>query len=132
MIKTITATPEERQSFIAALKSRVGRADPAIEKAVADIIETVRTGGDQAVKEYSMKLDGWTPDALELGREEMERLCAQCDPAFLAALKRAAANIWDFHQRQKQQSRIDAAGIRCTVRRCRRRLIHGILESITL
>ncbi len=110
MIKTITATPEERQSFIAALKSRVGRADPAIEKAVADIIETVRTGGDQAVKEYSMKFDGWTPDALELGREEMERLCAQCDPAFLAALKRAAANIWDFHQRQKQQSRIDAAG----------------------
>ena len=37
------------------------------------------------------------------------------------------------HQRTiTELSRIDAAGIRCTVRRCRRRLIHGILESITL
>lgn len=108
MIRTITASPQERQAFIDVLKSRVGQADPAVEKSVAEIVETVRTGGDQAVKDYSVKFDGWTPDALEMSHEDMKKLAAQCDKAFLSALDRAAANIWNFHQRQKQQSRIDA------------------------
>ena len=34
----------------------------------------------------------------------MQELIKACDPAFVAALERAAANIRDFHARQKQQS----------------------------
>ena len=40
----------------------------------------------------------------EISREELKALAAQCDPKFLSALEKAAANIRDFHQRQKQQS----------------------------
>lgn len=113
MIKTVSAGKEERRAFIEELKRRVGAPDPEIERKVAAIIEDVRTGGDEAVKAYSKKFDGWTPEALELSREEMEELSARCDGRFLAALRRAAANIYDFHSRQKQQSRIDpqASGI---------------------
>lgn len=32
---------------------------------------------------------------------------AECDPAFIQSLRKAAENIRAFHQRQKQQSRID-------------------------
>ncbi|RKJ40700.1 histidinol dehydrogenase [Acutalibacter sp. 1XD8-33] len=110
MIKTVSAGPQERREFVAGLKARAGRTDPQIERVVAEIIENVRTGGDSAVKDYSKKFDGWTPDALEMGREEMERLAAECAPPFLAALDRAAVNIHDFHSRQKQQSRIDPQG----------------------
>lgn len=107
MIKIVNAGPQECQAVINELKSRVGVAKPEVERTVADIIEAVRTKGDEAVMEYSRKFDGWCPDSLELSKEEMTALAAQCDPKFLAALKRAARNIADFHQRQKQQSRID-------------------------
>ncbi len=107
MIKMVQGDRQTCQSFVEDLKSRVGQTSPEIEASVREIIETVRTGGDSAVKEYSRKFDGWTPEKLELSREELEQAAEQCDPEFLAALQRAAENIRAFHQRQKQQSRID-------------------------
>lgn len=107
MIKTVNAGEQERRAFIEELKLRVGRTDPEIERKVAEIVENVRTGGDEAVKSYSKKFDGWTPDVLEMSREEMEKLSGQCSKEFLDSLRRAADNIYDFHSRQKQQSRID-------------------------
>ena len=107
MIKVVQGDRQTCQSFVEDLKSRVGQTSPEIEGAVREIIETVRAGGDKAVKEYSKKFDGWTPENLELSREELEKAAAECDPEFLASLKRAADNIRAFHQRQKQQSRID-------------------------
>ena len=107
MIKTVNAGEKERRAFIEELKLRVGRTDPEIERKAAEIVENVRTGGDEAVKSYSKKFDGWTPDVLELSREEMERLSDRCSKEFLDSLRRAADNIYDFHSRQKQQSRID-------------------------
>ena len=89
------------------LKSRVGQTSPEIEQSVRDIIQAVREKGDQAVKEFSQRFDGWTPDSLELSQEALEQAVSQCDPAFIASLKKAAENIRAFHQRQKQQSRID-------------------------
>lgn len=110
MLKIVTASPGERQDFIQTLKARAGTPDPKIEQSVAQIISTVQSGGDEAVKAYSRQFDGWSPDSLELSRQEMEAATRDCGPDFLAALKRAAANIYDFHTRQKQQSRIDAQG----------------------
>ncbi len=107
MIKVVQGDRQTCQSFVEDLKSRVGQTSPEIEGAVREIIEAVRAGGDKAVKEYSKKFDGWTPENLELSREELEKAAAECDPEFLASLKRAAHNIRVFHQRQKQQSRID-------------------------
>ncbi len=107
MIKVVQGDRQTCQSFVEDLKSRVGQTSPEIEASVREIIENVRTGGDEAVKGYSKKFDGWTPEKLELSREELEQAVTQCDPEFIAALKRAAENIRAFHQRQKQQSRID-------------------------
>ena len=107
MIKVVQGDRQTCQSFVEDLKSRVGQTSPEIEASVRDIIEAVRTGGDQAVKEFSKRFDGWTPETLELSKEALEQAVAQCDPAFIGSLKKAAANIREFHQRQKQQSRID-------------------------
>lgn len=107
MIKVVQGDRQTCQSFVEDLKSRVGRTSPEIEASVREIIEHVGAGGDSAVKEYSKKFDGWTPERLELSREELEQAVTQCDPEFITALKRAAENIRTFHQRQKQQSRID-------------------------
>ena len=107
MIKTVRGDWQTCQSFVEDLKSRVGETSQEIEDAVREILLQVRTRGDQAVREYAEKFDGWCPERLELSREEMEEIAKDCDPAFLTSLKKAAENIRAFHQRQKQQSRID-------------------------
>ncbi len=107
MIKVVQGDRQTCQSFVEDLKSRVGQTSPEIEQSVRDIIEAVRTGGDDAVKEFSKKFDGWTPETFELSKEALEQAVSECDPEFIASLKKAAENIRIFHQRQKQQSRID-------------------------
>ena len=107
MIKTVRGDWQTCQSFVEDLKSRVGETSQEIEDAVREILAQVRDRGDQAVREYAEKFDGWCPERLELSREEMEEIAKDCDPAFLTSLKKAAENIRAFHRRQKQQSRID-------------------------
>lgn len=107
MIKTVKGDRAACRAFVEDLKNRVGQTSPEIENSVRDILENVRTRGDAAVREYAQRFDGWCPEHLELTREDLEQAAAQCDPAFLASLQKAAANIRAFHQRQKQQSRID-------------------------
>ena len=107
MIKTVKGDRAACRAFVEDLKNRVGQTSPEIENSVRDILENVRTRGDAAVREYAQRFDVWCPEHLELTREDLEQAAAQCDPAFLASLQKAAANIRAFHQRQKQQSRID-------------------------
>ena len=95
------------ERFIQSLKDRVRENDHSVEDGVAAILRDVRDNGDRAVRAYSEKFDGWVPDSLEISMAEIERITADCDPAFLAAMERAAENIRAFHARQKQQSRID-------------------------
>lgn len=95
------------ERFIQSLKDRVRENDRSVEDGVSAILRDVRDNGDRAVRAYSEKFDGWVPDSLEISMAEIERITADCDPAFLAAMERAAENIRAFHARQKQQSRID-------------------------
>ena len=102
------------EKVIQSLKDRVSENDRSVEDGVAAIINDVRDKGDEAVRAYSVKFDGWVPDSLEISMEEIEKITADCDPEFLAAMERAAENIREFHARQKQQSRIDTYPPACT------------------
>lgn len=107
MIRLVKGSRESSEIFIAGLKARVGESDKKVEAVVAEILEKVRHGGDSAVKTFSKKFDGWTPENLEIPMEKVMELYRECDDKFISALERAAKNIEDFHVRQKQQSRID-------------------------
>ena len=95
------------EGFIQSLKDRVSENDRRVEDSVAAILKDVRENGDAAVRAYSMKFDGRGPDSRDISKAESDRITADCDPASLAAMERAAENIRAFHARQKQQSRID-------------------------
>ena len=95
------------EAFIQSLKARVSENDRSVEDKVAEILRDVRDNGDEAVRRYTMKFDGWAPEKAEITKEEIDALTADCDPAFIASMERAAENIRAFHARQKQQSRID-------------------------
>ena len=99
---------KEKEGFgpelIAQLKKRANKANPEVESAVAAIIAKVGEGGDRAVADYTLKFDGALPEQTELTRRDIQKSAEACDKTFLTALHRAAANIREFHERQKQQS----------------------------
>lgn len=43
-----------------------------VERTAREIIDAVRSRGDDAVREYSRKLDGWGPEQFRVGRGEIE------------------------------------------------------------
>ena len=89
------------------------RAVPEIDvtAVVADILRDVRERGDAALLEYNAKFEKAKLDVLEVSAEETEAALRATDPAFLAILERAAANIRAFHSRQKREGfRMDLDG----------------------
>lgn len=92
------------QELIAQLKKRSNKATAQIESSVSEIIADVREQGDRAVAEYTLKFDGAVSEKTELSKEQIKSLAAECNEEFLNALHRAAQNIGEFHERQKQQS----------------------------
>ena len=49
---------------------------PDVPAIVAEIIDAVRTRGDDAVREYSERFDSWAPDSFELGPDDVARIVA--------------------------------------------------------
>ena len=90
--------------LLAQLKQRAGETDPKITEAVTTIINGVKEGGDEAVREYTVRFDGSVPKKIEFDKDEIHAFLDQVDPAFKDAVVKAQQNINDFHQRQAQQS----------------------------
>ena len=104
MINTVFADGKADESLIKQLKERSGEVDKKVTLAVTDILENVKSNGDKAVLEYTIKFDGKAPEKAEISKEEIDKAIEKCDPFFVKALEDAAENIRDFHTRQKQQS----------------------------
>ncbi len=71
---------------------------------VADIIENVRTNGDEALFAYTERFDKAKLDALQVTPEEIAQAKAAVSPRFLDILEAAAKNIRSFHTRQVRNS----------------------------
>jgi histidinol dehydrogenase len=90
------------------LKARAGEVDTKVSAIVANIIADVAARGDAAVREGTLRFDKADLAAIEVPRAQIEAAIAACDPAYIEALRDAAQNIREFHQRQVRQSFIDA------------------------
>lgn len=84
--------------------NREGAVPLKITRAAQDIIEGVRASGDEALRRYCKDFDGVEVDEFRLPQERIDAALDNIDPAFLAALEKAAEQIRDFHQREVQQS----------------------------
>ncbi len=101
-----SSSQEEGRKRLSALLARSFELPGEIEAKVAQILDDVRRRGDEAVVEYTRRFDAPRFDAsmIEVSGAEMERACSQVDADFMSALKKAAANIRRFHQRQLPDS----------------------------
>lgn len=104
MITTVTADGKKEYEFIQALKSRAQNSDKNVISIVSEIIDNVRENGDKAVRDYTIKFDGKAPENTEISINDIDSLIENCDKDYIETLKKAAANISDFHKRQLQQS----------------------------
>ena len=94
--------------FFESLDKRTGETNQRVTETVSEIIRTVKTGGDEAVKNYTLKFDGSLPQYYEVPRDVINDALTNADPAFVDAMLNAIENVRDFHQRQVQEGFIHA------------------------
>ena len=75
-----------------------------VSDVVSQILKDVQEKGDEALKEYTAKLDGAIIDTIEVSREEIEEAAASMDSEFMRVLEKAAENIRKYHRRQVRNS----------------------------
>ena len=104
MITTVIANGKDEYSFINTLKERSQSGAKDVSLIVKDILDNVKLNGDKAVFDYTVKFDGKAPEKVEISKEEIDEIISNCDKDYIETLKKAAANIEDFHKRQITQS----------------------------
>jgi len=72
------------------------------EEAVKQVIREVRKRGDNALFDYTLKIDGVKLDSIEVDSEQVEEALMQVDSRLMNALKLAAEKIYSFHEKQYQ------------------------------
>lgn len=76
------------------------------EAAVEEIVSAVREEGDQALFRYTEKFDGAVLDAscVEVTEQEIEEAYKETSGELIEVIRKARANILDYHEKQKQNS----------------------------
>lgn len=102
----MTLIRQSDDGFEMAFKALLGTKqenNPEVDRIVADIIHMVRTNGDKALCDYSLKFDdlALSADQLRISDDEIEAYAADTPQALKDAIELAASRIRDFHERQK-------------------------------
>ena len=92
------------------LKSPAGAATDAdrlvaVRATVAEVIGAVRTDGDAAVRAYSEKFDGWSPDQFRLDEEQIEKIVATVPAQVIRDIMAVQARVRRFAELQKASLR---------------------------
>jgi histidinol dehydrogenase len=81
--------------------------DPAVDAAAAQILDAVRTRGDDALLEYTRRFDGvdaTSVAALEIAHADLERSLGAISTERREALEQAAARVRIYHEHQRMHS----------------------------
>ena len=95
MIRIIPA--ERAQEQLTAMRARAAQKNADIDRAVADIMQTVKEEGFAAVERYSMQFDRTVP--YEISAQRLEQAYENCSAELIGALEHAAANIRDYNEK---------------------------------
>jgi histidinol dehydrogenase len=109
-------SPAERHAFF----ERDAGVD-AVRDDVSEIVDRVRTEGDVALREFAEEFDGVSVGNIDI-TDDAERAHAELDDAedpVLDAIRDAAANVREFHERQRPEDWRDDFGGRELGRRFR-------------
>ncbi len=107
-------TPRNRKVVLQRPVSR----QPGLGESVAEIIRQVRSGGDRALRELTLKLDQVEPPRLEYSPTEMHAASKSIDSVLVQAIEDARSRIEAFHAADIPANRKveTAPGLSCEVR----------------
>ncbi|MFN9123479.1 MAG: histidinol dehydrogenase, partial [bacterium] len=107
LVRTLDSGARGFDAALAALTAFDASSDPAIESAVATIIDDVRRDGDRALVAYTRRFDRMTvrnAGALEITRAELAAAWKALGAIERRALQAAHTRIRDYHERQVSKS----------------------------
>ena len=106
IMKIVKLSPESIQEITGTLLKRSPSQYTQYEDTVNEILKNIRENRDNALFEYTAKFDGFTltPDNIRVTKSEIEEAYTKLDPEYIEVIRKAAANISDFHTKQLRNS----------------------------
>lgn len=95
---------EQGEAFKSSFINRTGAFNPQALASATEIVEEVRQRKDEALRELTAKFDGVEISSFKVTDEEIARALERVDEQTFEALKHAAKQIREFHERQLTQS----------------------------
>ena len=83
-------------------KTRTAADHDRLRETVRDMIETVVSRGDDALREYNSRFDGCERTSLQISREEIDAAYSQVSEEEINNMKIAASNIREFAKAQRR------------------------------
>ena len=108
-MRTVRLTAETKRNLLNDLLKRSPNNYVQYEETVNRIIADVRANGDSALFSYTRQLDRCSLDknSVRVTEEEIRRAYDQVDAGFVEVMKKSAANIRRFHEKQLRNSWFD-------------------------
>ncbi len=109
-MRIVELTESTRKNVLNDLLKRSPNNYSEYEETVNEILSNVKENGDQALFGYTLKFDKFqlTPENIRVTREEIQEAYAQMDSELVEVIKRSAANIRAFHEKQLRNSWFDS------------------------
>lgn len=105
-MRTVKLTKESTKDILENLLKRSPNNYGKFEDAVAQILNKVKTEGDEALFAYTKEFDKAevTKETIRVTDAEIEEAYAEIDPALLSVIRKALVNIRKYHEKQIQNS----------------------------
>lgn len=109
-MRIVELTESTRKNVLNDLLKRSPNNYSEYEGTVNEILTAVKTGGDKALFEYTLKFDKYrlTPENIRVTPEEIREAYDQMAPALVEVIRKSAANIRAFHEKQLRNSWFDS------------------------
>lgn len=105
-MRIINLDEDSKNTLLEQLIKRSPQSYGQYEQTVNEIIENVKANRDKALFDYTMKFDQCTitAETIQVTREEIEEAYTKVNPDLVEVMKKSAANITKFHQKQLHNS----------------------------
>ncbi|MBR3761530.1 MAG: histidinol dehydrogenase [Lachnospiraceae bacterium] len=109
-MRIITLSKESKSNLLNDLLKRSPNNYGQYETIVSDIIEKVKTKGDEAVFSYTKQFDKCelTAETIRVTEAEIQEAVNTIDPKLYTVMEKAATNIKAYHEKQVRNSWFDA------------------------
>ncbi|MFP4468841.1 MAG: histidinol dehydrogenase [Bacteroidales bacterium] len=114
----ITVLPNITRKDYERLLSRPSPDAAGREEKVSRIIRQVEEGGDEALREICLEIDGQAPPEFEISHRELIQAGMDVDQHLKTAVRQAMRNIRSFHEAQlpKPATMETMPGVKCSIR----------------